>query len=70
LKGREVYKFAVACFEEWIQDAMRKCELTPETVSLIIPHQSNLRIIEFEMERLAIPMEKVLVNQALATAVR
>jgi 3-oxoacyl-[acyl-carrier-protein] synthase-3 len=62
LKGREVYKFAVHRFEELIEDAMRKCELTPQTVSLIIPHQSNLRIIESAMEKLNLPREKVFVN--------
>jgi 3-oxoacyl-[acyl-carrier-protein] synthase III len=62
LKGREVYKFAVTRFEELIEDAMRKCELTPETVSLIIPHQSNLRIIESAMHKLKLPSEKVFVN--------
>jgi 3-oxoacyl-[acyl-carrier-protein] synthase-3 len=62
LKGREVYKFAVHRFEELIEDAMRKCELTPEAVSLIIPHQSNLRIIESAMEKLGLPREKAFVN--------
>jgi 3-oxoacyl-[acyl-carrier-protein] synthase-3 len=62
LKGREVYKFAVMRFEELIHDAMKKCELTPKTVSLIIPHQSNLRIIEYAMEKLNIPMSKTFVN--------
>jgi 3-oxoacyl-[acyl-carrier-protein] synthase III len=62
LKGREVYKFAITRFEELIHDAMRKCELTVEQVSLIIPHQSNLRIIEFAMEKLGLPPEKAFVN--------
>jgi 3-oxoacyl-[acyl-carrier-protein] synthase-3 len=62
LKGREVYKFAVIRFEELIKDAMRKCELTADQVSLIIPHQSNLRIIEFAMEKLGLPQEKAFVN--------
>lgn len=62
LKGREVYKFAVQRFEELITDAMRKCELTADDVSLIIPHQSNLRIIEFAMEKLGLPLEKAFVN--------
>jgi 3-oxoacyl-[acyl-carrier-protein] synthase-3 len=62
LKGREVYKFAITRFEELINDAMRKCELTPDTVSLIIPHQSNLRIIEFAMEKLGLPQDRAFVN--------
>ena len=62
LKGREVYKFAVTRFEELIHDAMRKCELTPDMVSLIIPHQSNLRIIEYAMEKLNFPLDRAFVN--------
>ena len=62
LKGREVYKFAVHRFEELIHDALRKCELTPADVALIIPHQSNVRIIESAMHKLALPDDRVFVN--------
>jgi 3-oxoacyl-[acyl-carrier-protein] synthase-3 len=62
LKGREVYKFAVTRFEELITDAMKKCELTPETLSLIVPHQVNQRIIDSAMEKLNLPAEKAFVN--------
>jgi 3-oxoacyl-[acyl-carrier-protein] synthase-3 len=62
IKGREVYKFAVNRFEELITDGMRKCELTIDQVALIVPHQSNLRIIEYAMDKLNIPREKAYVN--------
>jgi 3-oxoacyl-[acyl-carrier-protein] synthase-3 len=62
LKGREVYKFAVQRFEELIEDAMRKCELTPDTISLIVPHQVNQRIIDSAMEKLGLGPEKAYVN--------
>jgi 3-oxoacyl-[acyl-carrier-protein] synthase-3 len=62
LKGREVYKFAVSKFEELIQDAMTRCELTKETLSLIVPHQVNQRIIDSAMEKLELPPEKAYVN--------
>jgi 3-oxoacyl-[acyl-carrier-protein] synthase-3 len=62
LKGREVYKFAVQRFEELIEDAMRKCELTPQTISMIVPHQVNQRIIDSAMEKLSLPKEKAFVN--------
>lgn len=62
IKGREVYKFAVQRFEELIEDAMRKCELTPETLSLIVPHQVNQRIIDSAMSKLGLPPEKAFVN--------
>jgi 3-oxoacyl-[acyl-carrier-protein] synthase-3 len=62
IKGREVYKFAVSRFEELIQDAMRKCELTADQIKLVIPHQSNRRIIDSATEKLGLPPEKVFVN--------
>jgi 3-oxoacyl-[acyl-carrier-protein] synthase-3 len=62
LKGREVYKFAVHKFEELILQAMRACELTPQTVKLIVPHQVNRRIIDSAMEKLGLGPEKVFVN--------
>jgi 3-oxoacyl-[acyl-carrier-protein] synthase-3 len=62
IKGREVYKFAVTKFEELIREAMRACELTPEQVSLIVPHQVNQRIIDSAIEKLGMGPEKVYVN--------
>jgi 3-oxoacyl-[acyl-carrier-protein] synthase III len=62
IKGREVYKFAVTKFEELIQEAMRACELTPEQLKLIVPHQVNQRIIDSAMEKLNLPPEKAFVN--------
>jgi 3-oxoacyl-[acyl-carrier-protein] synthase-3 len=62
IKGREVYKFAVTRFEELIEDAMRKCELSVEDVSLIVPHQVNQRIIDSAMQKLGLPPEKAFVN--------
>ena len=62
IKGREVYKFAVQRFEELIEDAMRKCELTPESIKLIVPHQVNQRIIDSAMHKLGFSSDKVFVN--------
>ncbi len=62
LRGREVYKFAVQRFEELIEDAMRQCELTPETISLIVPHQENQRVIDSAMGKLGLGPEKAFVN--------
>ena len=41
---------------------MRTCELTPDTVKLIVPHQVNQRIIDSAMEKLDLPPEKAFVN--------
>jgi 3-oxoacyl-[acyl-carrier-protein] synthase-3 len=62
MKGREVYKFAITRFEQMIGDAMRKTELTQDQVKLVIPHQSNRRIIESAMHKLNLAEEQVMVN--------
>ena len=62
IRGREVYKFAVTKFEELIREAMRACELTPDEVKLIVPHQVNQRIIDSAMEKLGMGPEKAYVN--------
>ena len=62
IKGREVYKFAVQRFEELIEDALRKCELKPEDIKLIVPHQVNQRIIDSAMDKLGLGIEKAYVN--------
>lgn len=62
IKGRDVYKFAVQRFHELIEDAMRKCELKPEDIKLIVPHQVNQRIIDSAMERLNLSPDKAYVN--------
>ncbi len=62
IKGREVYKFAVQRFEELIEDAMRKCELAPADITLIVPHQVNQRIIDSAMGKLGLGPEKAFVN--------
>lgn len=62
VKGREVYKFAVQRFNELIDDAFEKCNLTVDKIKMIIPHQVNQRIIDSALERLSIPAEKSFVN--------
>ncbi len=60
--GSEVFKFAVRIMADSAAEALKKCCLTNEDVSLLIPHQANIRIIESAAKRLGVPMEKVFVN--------
>ena len=62
MKGREVYKFAVSKMSEIIETTLADAGEKIENLSLVIPHQSNLRIIESACERLCLPIERVLVN--------
>lgn len=62
MKGREVYKFAVVKMQELIDRALATTGLSPEDIKLVIPHQSNLRIIESVQERMKLPREKIVVH--------
>lgn len=62
MRGREVYKFAVVKMAQLIDGALQSTGITPEELKMVIPHQSNLRIIESVRERLGLPAEKIAVN--------
>ena len=61
-RGKEVFKLAINNITNLIMETTRENGLTLEDIDLIIPHQSNLRIIEATMEKLGLPMEKAFVN--------
>ncbi len=62
MRGREVYKFAVTQMQEVMQDALEQSGLSLGEVAMVIPHQSNLRIIESARDKLNIPPEKMYIN--------
>jgi 3-oxoacyl-[acyl-carrier-protein] synthase III len=62
MKGREVYRFAVTRMQEVITDTMERAGITVEDIGLIVPHQSNLRIIESAAEKLGLAPEKLAIN--------
>ena len=61
-KGKEVFKLAINNITNLILETAKENGLTLNDIDLIIPHQSNLRIIEATMEKLGLPMEKAFVN--------
>ena len=62
MNGREVFKHAVKIMGEKSFEVIERYGITPEEISLLIPHQANTRIIESVAKRLKLPMEKVFVN--------
>ncbi|MCH7702099.1 MAG: ketoacyl-ACP synthase III [Planctomycetes bacterium] len=62
MKGRELFKLAVVKLEELIDRALSEAGVKADDLKLVIPHQSNLRIIELTRERLGLPPEKMAVN--------
>ncbi len=62
MKGNETFKVAVRTLENLVNDTLKENKLNPSQVSLLIPHQANLRIIQATAKRLNIPMDRVAVN--------
>lgn len=62
MRGREIYKFAVTMMHSLVQETTEEAGIGIADLALVIPHQSNLRIIESAAARLGLPMEKVSIN--------
>ena len=62
MRGNETFKVAVRKLEDLAVKILKENKLEPSQISLFIPHQANLRIIQAIAERLGIPMEKVYIN--------
>ncbi len=62
MSGNEVFKFAVRVIEEAMLAALERAGLTREDITLIVPHQANIRIIESAAKRLAISGDKWINN--------
>lgn len=62
MKGNETFKFAVRTLEDLVVKILKENKLDPSKLSLLIPHQANLRIIQATADRLGIPLNKVLIN--------
>jgi 3-oxoacyl-[acyl-carrier-protein] synthase-3 len=60
--GSQVFKYAARKMHEASRELLERNGLTIDDVSLMIPHQANLRIITAAGERLGIKPERVLVN--------
>lgn len=61
-EGRTVFKYAVSNMSEITVTIAEKNGLTKENINWVVPHQANMRIIDAVASRLAVPMEKVMVN--------
>jgi 3-oxoacyl-[acyl-carrier-protein] synthase III len=62
MEGKEIFKTAVKVMSEATLEAARRAHLQLEDISLIIPHQANIRIIQAIGERLKVASEKLFIN--------
>jgi 3-oxoacyl-[acyl-carrier-protein] synthase-3 len=62
MTGRDVFKYAVRAMENAVTDLLDRQQISIDDISLIIPHQANIRILGKLTERLGANQEKVFIN--------
>ena len=62
MNGREVFKHAVRIFPEAILEGLDYNNLSLDDVSIVIPHQANLRITQAVQKKLGVSNEKIFSN--------
>lgn len=62
MRGKEVFKLAVRVMEQAASEILAKNAVEPKTLTCVIPHQANIRIIESLSNRLQIPIERFFLN--------
>ncbi|MCB9495875.1 MAG: ketoacyl-ACP synthase III [Fibrobacteria bacterium] len=62
MDGKAVYRCAVTEMPAITRSLLQRLDLGIEDVSLLVPHQANIRIIQSTGDNLGIPSEKVMVN--------
>ncbi|MEM1097825.1 MAG: beta-ketoacyl-ACP synthase III [Planctomycetota bacterium] len=62
MQGQDVFKFAVIQTCDMIQEALDAQGLEPDQLKLIIPHQSNQRIMATARDRFGLPEDKLYIN--------
>jgi 3-oxoacyl-[acyl-carrier-protein] synthase-3 len=60
--GQAIFKRAVQAMAEASKRVLEEQKLTPDEISLVVPHQANLRIIEAVASRVGLRPEQVMVT--------
>src|SRR5436190_23447526 len=62
MNGREVFKFATRVLVSSAEAVLEECGRTVDEVDVYVPHQANVRIIEYATSKLGIPEDKVVID--------
>ena len=62
MNGREVYKFAVTTLVSTITKTLDACGTDPSDIAVIVPHQSNARILESARDKLGLTEQQLYIN--------
>lgn len=58
MEGKEIFRRAVRAMVDSATKSLAHAGVSADEISLVVPHQANIRIIQAAMERLNIPMSK------------
>jgi 3-oxoacyl-[acyl-carrier-protein] synthase III len=62
MNGREVFKFATRILVQSAEAVLEQGGATIDDVDVYVPHQANVRIIDYATKKLGVPSERVVVN--------
>jgi 3-oxoacyl-[acyl-carrier-protein] synthase-3 len=62
MNGREVFKFATRVLVSSAEAVLEECGREIDEVEVYVPHQANVRIIEYARNKLGIPEDRVVVD--------
>ncbi|MGL5649394.1 MAG: beta-ketoacyl-ACP synthase III [Clostridium sp.] len=62
MNGREVFKFATKSIIRSVEKVLEETKYTLNDIDLIIPHQANLRIIDYASKKLNLPLDRFYIN--------
>ncbi|MDY3302682.1 MAG: beta-ketoacyl-ACP synthase III [Clostridia bacterium] len=62
MKGQETFRFAVTRIANDVKEVAEKAGISLSDIDFVIPHQANIRIIDFASKKLGIGKEKFFVN--------
>lgn len=62
MNGREVFKFATRVLVQSAQAILDRCGVGIDEIDVYVPHQANVRIIDYATKKLGIPSERVVIN--------
>lgn len=62
MNGRAVYKFAVEKLAECVELALGRTGLDASQIKMVIPHQSNIRMLQSAWKRLGFDDDKIYIN--------
>ncbi|MBD7910536.1 MULTISPECIES: beta-ketoacyl-ACP synthase III [Clostridium] len=62
MDGKEVFKFASTAMVNSIKELLKVNNLSLDEIDYLVPHQANIRIIEYAAKKLGVGIEKFYIN--------